>query len=181
MSWVRALWIIVSEGSSSFSRNKAWPSLTSSLRSVAASAIASTGGDGSTLTSDGGAVLPLDRVSPVLKVSSLPSATVSPASAEGRLVSCAQFTADIPETRPASPDEDCSVAPSSRCPETLGGLRHARRFMPQRLHQAQHAVLAGCRAKQHRTDQPLAQFAGEIVEHGIARRRNILEQLLHKR
>ena len=53
--------------------------------------------------------------------------------------------------------------------------------MPQRLHQPQHAVLAGGRAEQHRTDQPLAQFAGQIVEHRVARRRNILEQLLHQR
>ena len=49
MSWVCGLWIIVSDGSSSFSRSSAWPSLTSSLRSVAASDIASTGGVGSTL------------------------------------------------------------------------------------------------------------------------------------
>ncbi len=53
--------------------------------------------------------------------------------------------------------------------------------MPQRLHQAQHAVLAGGRAEQHRTDQAFAQFAGQIVEHRVARRRNILEQLLHQR
>ena len=85
MSWVRGLWIIVSDGSSSFSRNSAWPSLTSSLRSVAASDIASTGGVGSICTSAGGAVLPLDSVSPVLIASSLPSATVSPASAAGAL------------------------------------------------------------------------------------------------
>ena len=116
MSWVRGFWIIDSEESSSFSRNKAWPSLTSSLRSVAEIAIASTGGNGSTCTSAGGAVLPLDSVSPVLKASSLPSATASPASAEGRLVSWAQVTADIPDNRAVSPDEDCSVAPSSRRP-----------------------------------------------------------------
>ena len=85
MSWVRGLWIIVSDGSSSFSRSSAWPSLTSSLRSAAASDSASTGGDGSMLTSAFGAVLPLETVSPVLMVSSLPSATVSPASADGAL------------------------------------------------------------------------------------------------
>ena len=107
---------MVSEGSSSLSRSRAWPSLTSSLRSVAESDSASTGGVGSTLTSAGGAVLPLDSVSPVLMVSSLPSATVSPASAEARLLSWPPFTAEIPDTRPASPDEDCSVAPSSRWP-----------------------------------------------------------------
>src|SRR2546430_10854962 len=48
--------------------------------------------------------------------------------------------------------------------------------MPERLHQAQHAVLARSRAQQHRTDQPFAQFAREIVEHRIARRRNIFDQ-----
>src|SRR5258705_6829268 len=53
--------------------------------------------------------------------------------------------------------------------------------MPQRFHQAQHAVLARGRAEQHRTDQAVAQFAGEIVEYRVARRRNILEQLLHQR
>jgi hypothetical protein len=53
--------------------------------------------------------------------------------------------------------------------------------MAQRLHQSQHAVLARRRSKQHRTDQPFAQFAGEIVEHGIARRLDILQQLLHQR
>src|SRR6202051_2255781 len=62
MSWVRGFWIIVSDGSSSFSRCSAWPSLTSSLRSFAESEIASTGGVGSSLTSAGGAVLALDSV-----------------------------------------------------------------------------------------------------------------------
>src|SRR6266566_4373277 len=53
--------------------------------------------------------------------------------------------------------------------------------MPQRLHQPQHAVLADRGTEQHRTDQSFAQFAREIVEHRVARRRNILEQLLHQR
>ena len=91
---------MVSDGSSSFRRSSAWPSLTSSLRSVADSAIASTGGSGSTRTSAAGAVLPLDTVSPVLTASSFPSATVSPASAAARLVSWAPLTARIPDTRP---------------------------------------------------------------------------------
>ena len=52
--------------------------------------------------------------------------------------------------------------------------------MAQRLHQAQYAVFAQRRAQQHRADQPLAQFPGEIVEHRIARRLDILEQLLHQ-
>src|SRR6185437_11846279 len=53
--------------------------------------------------------------------------------------------------------------------------------MPQRLHQAQHAVLAQRRAQQYRTDQPVVQFAGEIVEDRIAGRRDVVEQLLHQR
>ena len=65
--------------------------------------------------------------------------------------------------------------------ETPRGVRHAGRFMAQRLHQPQHAVLARGRAEQHRADLPLAQFAGEIVEHRVARRLNILQQLLHQR
>ena len=65
--------------------------------------------------------------------------------------------------------------------EPLGGLGDAGRFMAQRLHQPQHAVLARRRAEQHRTDQAFAQFAGEIVEHVVARRLDILEQLLHQR
>ena len=65
--------------------------------------------------------------------------------------------------------------------ETLGGGNDAGRFMPQRLQQPQHAVFARRRAEQHRADQPLAQFAGEIVEHRVARRLDVLEQLLHQR
>src|SRR5712671_384708 len=48
--------------------------------------------------------------------------------------------------------------------ETLCGLRDTGRFMAQRLHQAQHAVLAHRGAEQHRTDQSFTQFAGVIGE-----------------
>ena len=65
--------------------------------------------------------------------------------------------------------------------EPLGRLGHAGRLMPQRLHQPQHAVLARRRAEQHRTDQALAQFAGEIVEHSVARRLDVFQQLFHQR
>ena len=64
--------------------------------------------------------------------------------------------------------------------EAFGGVRDARRFMTQRLQQAQHAIGAGGGADQHRTDDALAQFLGQIVEHLVARRLNILEQLLHQ-
>ena len=64
--------------------------------------------------------------------------------------------------------------------ETLGGLGDAGRLVPQRLQQPQHAVGARGRAHQHRTNQPLAQFAGEIVEYLVARRLNVFEQLLHQ-
>ena len=53
--------------------------------------------------------------------------------------------------------------------------------MPQRLHQPQHAVLACRGTQQYRADQAFAQFAGEIVEHRVARRRDVLQQLLHQR
>jgi hypothetical protein len=65
--------------------------------------------------------------------------------------------------------------------EAFGGLGNAGRFMAQRFQQTQHAVLAVCRAQQHRADQAFAQFAGEIVEHRIARRRDVFQQLLHQR
>jgi hypothetical protein len=65
--------------------------------------------------------------------------------------------------------------------EALRGLGNTGRFMAQRLHQPEHAVLARRGAEQHRADQAFAQFAGEIVEHRIARRLDVLEQLLHQR
>ena len=65
--------------------------------------------------------------------------------------------------------------------EPLRRLGHAGRFVPQRLHQPQHAVFARRRTEQHRTDQAFAQFAGEIVEHRVARRLDVLQQLLHQR
>ena len=52
--------------------------------------------------------------------------------------------------------------------------------MAQRLHQPQHAVGARRRADQHRADQAVAQLLGEIVEHLVARRLDVLEQLLHQ-
>ena len=42
--------------------------------------------------------------------------------------------------------------------EPLGGRRDVGRLVAQRLHQAQHAVGAGRRAHQHRTDQAVAQL-----------------------
>ena len=64
--------------------------------------------------------------------------------------------------------------------ETFGGLGDAGRFMPQRLHQPQHAVFACRGTQQHRADQAFAQFAGEIVEHRVARRLDVFQQLLHQ-
>ena len=52
--------------------------------------------------------------------------------------------------------------------------------MPQRLHQAEHAIGARGDADQDRADQPVAQLLGEIVEHLVARRRDVGEQLLHQ-
>ena len=56
----------------------------------------------------------------------------------------------------------------------------SRRFVAQRLQQAAHAVGAGGGADQHRTDEAVAQFLGEVVEDLVARRRDVLEQLLHQ-
>ena len=53
--------------------------------------------------------------------------------------------------------------------------------MPQRLHQPQHAVFARRGTEQHRADQAFAQFAGEIVEHCVTRRLDVLQQQLHQR
>jgi hypothetical protein len=52
--------------------------------------------------------------------------------------------------------------------------------MAQGLHQAPHAVGAGRRAEQHGADETLAQLLGQIVEDLIARRLDVLEQLLHQ-
>ncbi len=65
--------------------------------------------------------------------------------------------------------------------EALRSLRNTGRLMTQRLQQPQHAVLAARAAEQHRTDQPFAQFAREIVEHRVARRLDVFQQLLHQR
>ena len=62
----------------------------------------------------------------------------------------------------------------------FGGLGDPRRFMAQRLQEPQHAVGARRRPHHHRTNQAVAQFAGEIVEHFVARRLNVFEQLLHQ-
>ena len=64
--------------------------------------------------------------------------------------------------------------------ETFGGVGHAGRFVAQRLHQPQHAVGTRRRTHQHRANQALAQFLGEIVEHLVARRLDIVEQLFHQ-
>ena len=64
--------------------------------------------------------------------------------------------------------------------ETFGGFGDARRFMAQRLEQPQHAVGARGGAHQNRAHQAFAQFAREIVEHLVARRLDVFEQLLHQ-
>ena len=53
--------------------------------------------------------------------------------------------------------------------------------MAQRLQKPQHAVRAGGATEQHRADDTVAQLLGEIVEHLVARRLDVLEQLLHER
>ena len=64
--------------------------------------------------------------------------------------------------------------------EALRGRGDPRRFVTQRLHEAQHAVGAGRDAHQDRADEAVAKLLGEILEHAVARRRNVREQLLHQ-
>ena len=64
--------------------------------------------------------------------------------------------------------------------EALDGLGHAPGLVAQRLQQPQHAVGAGRNPHQHRADQAVVLLLGEIVEHLVARRRDVLEQLLHQ-
>ena len=70
--------------------------------------------------------------------------------------------------------------PAPGNPKSLRRLTDIRCFMTQRLHQPQHAILADRRADQHGADQSFTQFAGKIVEDGIGRRHDVLEQLLHQ-
>ncbi|MHC2402946.1 hypothetical protein ACVMGC_007490 [Bradyrhizobium barranii subsp. barranii] len=70
---------------------------------------------------------------------------------------------------------------AGRHTETLCSFLDAGRLVAQGLHQAQHAVFTRGGTQQHGADLPLAQFAREIVEHRIARRLDVLEQLLHQR
>ena len=64
--------------------------------------------------------------------------------------------------------------------EALDGRLHVGRFVAQRLEQAEHAVGAVRRPHQHRADETIAQFLGEIVEHFVGRRLDVAEQLLHQ-
>ena len=164
------------------------------------------------LASAGGAVLPLDSVSPVLIASSLPSAIglaglgrgtlgvvraadredagYPPGFAGGGLQRRAvvEMAGEHPRQRQLAAvlqmhglEHIGQRILLRRRAEALRRLGNAGRFMPQRLHQPQHAVFARRRTEQHRTDQAFAQFAGEIVEHRVARRLDVLQQLLHQR
>ena len=64
--------------------------------------------------------------------------------------------------------------------ETFGGFGNARRFVAQRLEEPQHAVRPRSGAHQYRANQAVAQFAPQIVEHLVARRLDVFEQLLHQ-
>ena len=52
--------------------------------------------------------------------------------------------------------------------------------MAQRLEEPQHAVRPRSGAHQYRANQAFAQFAPQIVEHLVARRLDVFEQLLHQ-
>ncbi len=64
--------------------------------------------------------------------------------------------------------------------EPLARLRDAGRLVAQRLQQPRHPVAAGRRADQQRHDLAGAQFVREVVEHDVARRLDVAEQLLHQ-
>ena len=64
--------------------------------------------------------------------------------------------------------------------EPLRRFADARRLVAQRFQEPQHAIRARGDAEQHRTNDAVAQFLREIVEHLVARRLDILEQLLHQ-
>jgi hypothetical protein len=59
-------------------------------------------------------------------------------------------------------------------------LGEGRRFVPQRLEQARHAVAAIGRTDQHRDHVTLAQLARQIVEDAVARRLDVGEEFLHQ-
>ncbi len=112
-SWFSVLWTIFSDGSSSVSLAKATPSFTSSLRSLASTAIARTGAGGVSVTEAQPHACRPTNVSPVFAPSSLPKATVSPAFAVPRLVKVAPISPNTPETRPASRRGARKLAPSA--------------------------------------------------------------------
>ena len=56
-----------------------------------------------------------------------------------------------------------------------------RRLVAQRLEQPRHPGAARRRTKEQRDDQSLSQLRGEIVEHLVARRLDVGDQLLHQR
>ena len=64
--------------------------------------------------------------------------------------------------------------------KTLCGLGDAVHLVADCLHQPQHAIGAARGADQHRAHQALAQLLRQIVEHLVARRLDIFQQLLHQ-
>ena len=68
----------------------------------------------------------------------------------------------------------------ARDAEPLGGALHIGRLVAERLEQPEHAVGSAGDAHQHRNHEAIAQLLGEIVEHLVARRRDVGEQLLHQ-
>ena len=64
--------------------------------------------------------------------------------------------------------------------EPLCRFAGAGSLVAKRFQEPQHAVGACGNAEQHRTDDAIAQFLREVVENLVARRLDILEQLLHQ-
>ena len=74
-----------------------------------------------------------------------------------------------------------SAGPSASTPRRARVCVDAGRLVAQRLEEPRHAVAGGRRSHQQRHDVTLAQFAREIVEHAVARRLDVADQLLHQR
>src|SRR4029077_12361707 len=69
--------------------------------------------------------------------------------------------------------DECHCLVAGFDTQTPRRFANARGFMPQCLHQSQHTVAAGSDTDQNRTDDTVAQFLGETVEHLVAWRLDI--------
>ena len=208
-SWVSGLCTRWIEGSSSTSLCSAWPSLTSSLRSLAETEIASTAACGSTCASAGMRLLAgRQRVAGLgvfelgerdgfagrggaALLAGLAHQLEGAGNAAGLALGRRQRDAVADLAGQHADDRHLAVSAVQRLQhvgkrivavdaEALGGRLGVRRLMAERLEEAQHAVGLAGDAHQHRHHHAVAQLLGKIVEHLVARRRDVGEQLLHQ-